>query len=69
MEKFFAKLDSADFDGDFCIQKFNERYRSVRYDEDGTHLFKSEYFDTALEAFAALDTQEVDDGNEVLRQN
>lgn len=49
-----ATLDAADFDGDFCIHKFNGRYSAKEYDEDGACLLVTPYFDTAFEAYASI---------------
>lgn len=50
-----AKIDRADFDGDFWIHQFNGKFQAQAYDEDGTVLQTTEYCDTALLAASALE--------------
>jgi hypothetical protein len=50
----FRKIDTADFDGNFCVEQFNGQFRAKRYDEDGTKLETTDYFQTVPEAVEAL---------------
>ena len=49
-----ALIDRADFQGDFYIERFNEKFRAVEYDEDGALLKDTDYFPSPLEAYRTL---------------
>jgi hypothetical protein len=54
-ERMLYGLATADFDGDWCITRFNCQYRATKYDEDGTTLKESRYYQDPLSAFLALE--------------